>query len=111
MAKTGHYRLGRAREHNLRRKLTEQGFFCVRCIKSAGGRIGNTVKPVDLLAIKKGETPIMIQVSRHRRHIDEEEIGELKRLADLYGAKPILAYIEKRRWVMEDLSSSGGFIL
>ncbi|MCX8191845.1 MAG: hypothetical protein N3F06_03465 [Nitrososphaerales archaeon] len=100
--KASGYRLGRAREHSLRYKLIREGWFCIRCQGSAGGLPRSEVKPIDLIAIKKGVV-YFIQVSKRLNTISEEECYELKSLAKRYGAKPMIAYKDGKRWVMKEL--------
>lgn len=96
------YVLGRSRENNLKRKLIGEGYFCLRLPMSAGGDPRSRIKPVDLVAFRKGEL-LLIQVSKFQRDIGLEEKEELTRLASLYGASACLYYLKGRRWIKETL--------
>jgi len=94
------YKLGRFREYNLLKKLWGEGYVAFRMTGSAGGAIGAKIKPVDIVAIKKGKA-YLIQASKERRKISDEEIRELKRIANLCQAIPMIAYLERRKWNFE----------
>jgi len=96
------YVLGRSRENNLKYKLIRDGWIAFRLQGSAGGLPG-PVKPIDVVALKKGFAPRFFQVSRRRSDISRKEKEELLRLAKLAGAEAMLAHLRKRRWILEPL--------
>lgn len=102
MTKTPSYVLGRAREHSLRYKLIREGWFCIRCQGSAGGMPSAHIKPVDLIAVRKGAVSF-IQVSKRLNDISDEERKELRRLGRKYGARPVIAYKIGNGWVMKSI--------
>jgi Holliday junction resolvase len=81
---------------------------------SAGGLSYSKVKPIDIIAIRRKDDDssevLFIQVSKRKRDITDEEVKELKRLADMVGAKAVIAYTRKdknnrkiTRYVFEDV--------
>ena len=77
------YRRGADFERKVRSMLESKGYLVIR---SAGSKT-----PVDLVALKKGETPVLIQCKISGR-ITDIEVRELKIEAEKAGAKPALAY-------------------
>ncbi|MEM1525134.1 MAG: hypothetical protein QW372_01900 [Nitrososphaerales archaeon] len=102
MKRVSGYKLGRAREHSLRYKLIREGWFCIRCQGSAGGMPQSKIKPIDLIAIKKNVV-WFIQVSKNLNNISKKESYELGRLAKKYGAKPIIAYKNGKKWIIKEI--------
>ncbi|MEM4246483.1 MAG: hypothetical protein QW390_04220 [Candidatus Bathyarchaeia archaeon] len=86
------YVLGRSREHNFVTRARLKGWFAHRCTGSGGGEPGGRVRPVDVICLKKGFPPRLVQVSKDRRDITRSEIEELRRLAEKAGAIPVLVY-------------------
>jgi len=89
------YKEGRARENYIKRKLIDNGWLVLRATGSAGGLPSSRVKPIDLIAMKNGRI-LLIQVSKRKSDITEEEIDELKRLAKIAGAEAVIAYKKGR---------------
>jgi Holliday junction resolvase len=104
---TGGYVLGRRREHAVKRNLLLRGWVVFRSFRSAGGLPQSTVKPVDLVALKSGYKPLLIQVSKHRYAISQDELVELKKICVMCGAVPVLVYKKKkvRGFVFEDANT------
>jgi Holliday junction resolvase len=107
MAKRSNYVLGRSRENNLKYRLIRDGWLVFRMQGSAGGLPSSMVKPIDLVAIKRGRRPLLIQASKRKGDIAAAEKFELRRLARDYGAVPTIAYINGGRWTIEPLAARG----
>lgn len=90
--KMGGYARGRAREGSVQWSLRKDGWFTIRCFKSAGGDPGEPVKPIDVIAFRADQQPLFLQVSKKRTWISEDEIKELLRLAKKSGTIPMLVY-------------------
>jgi Holliday junction resolvase len=101
------YKEGRDRENYVKSKLVKGGWLAFRMTGSAGGVASSKVKPIDIIAVRRkdddnsnsndgdGSEVMFIQVSKRKRDITEEEIKELKRLADMVGARAVIAYTRK----------------
>jgi Holliday junction resolvase len=93
------YKEGRDRENYVKSKLIKEGWLAFRMTGSAGGVASSRVKPIDIIAVRRTATGyvevLFIQVSKRKRDITDEEIRELKRLADMVGAKAVIAYVQK----------------
>ena len=79
-----------------------RGWFAHRCTGSGGGEPKEKVRPIDIICLKKGFGPRLVQVSKNRRDITKDEVEGLKRLAEKTGAVPILAYKSKNRFESVD---------
>ena len=93
-----HYVLGRSREHNFINMTRRHGWFAHRCTGSGGGEPKKKVRPIDVICLKKGHEPRLVQVSKKRGDITEAEIVELRRLAEKTGAVPVLVYKNGNRF-------------
>lgn len=93
-----HYVLGRSREHNFVAMARRHGWFAHRCTGSGGGEPREKVRPIDIICLKKGFEPRLVQVSKKRKDITASEITELKRLAEKTGAIPLLSYKNNNRF-------------
>jgi len=60
------------------------------------------IKPVDLIAVRKGAVSF-IQVSKRLNDISDEERKELRRLGRKYGARPVIAYKIRNDWMMKSI--------
>jgi Holliday junction resolvase len=103
------YKEGRDRENYVKSKLVKEGWLAFRMTGSAGGVASSKVKPIDIIAVRRkknddnsnsndgddGSEVMFIQVSKRKRDITDEEIRELKRLADMVGAKAVIAYVQR----------------
>jgi len=112
--------LGVAREGRLIDRLWDNGFVLIHAPRSAGGypkRIfrekypdifkankDRPVKPIDFAAMRKGKI-YLFQVSKYKAHISNWEIRVLVDLAEQAGAKPMLGWIEDKRWKLVDAVS------
>lgn len=87
-----YYRRGVAREGYIKKVFWDHGIPCFRPYHSAGGRPGAKVKPVDLVALPKDKPPLLIQVSKLRKWISEDEKNELSEIAVQCNGHPLLIY-------------------
>ena len=87
------YQRGRRFEYRVRDHLRERGFFVVRAAKSKG--------VADLIAIRRGDTPLLVQCKGGRRggsaSLPPDEWNALYDAALAAGAIPLLACRVKRR--------------
>ncbi len=74
----------------------------MRSVGSKGGDPKMRVKPVDIVALRRGFDPRFIQISKTRRAITKAEIKELIRLADKAGCTPVLIYKNGNRYTSVD---------
>jgi len=86
------YRKGRRFEYQVRDQLERLGYWVVRQSRSAFP---------DLIALKRGE--ILLVECRLRGRLTNMERKRLMELAERLGARPLLAYREGRRLILEEL--------
>ena len=89
-----HYRKGRRFEYHVKHHLEQQGYAVFRC---AGSR------PVDLVALKPGEPPLLVECKYGKSKLTEADRKALLELARKAGARLILARNDGRRIVLEEL--------
>jgi len=70
------YIKGRAKEYRVKKFLEERGYVVFRCAGS---------KPVDLIALKKGKKPLLIEIKLTKYH-KRRQLEEQLRLAERAGA-------------------------
>jgi Holliday junction resolvase len=80
------YRKGRRLEYRVRDYLRRNGWAVFRCAAS---------KPVDLIALKDGAKPMLIECKYGSSHPTKKEKSDLLELALKAGACPIIAHAEK----------------
>jgi Holliday junction resolvase len=86
-------------ERQARSALVSYGWFVVRAAGSHG--------PADLVALRRGKTPLAVSVKLDGR-LRPYERDELLWLADLAGVVPVVASRKRRGWVLlESLSRDG----
>lgn len=83
-----HYRRGRVRELLARRILEAAGYFVVRSHISRG--------PADLVALKLGRQPMLIQVRTGIHGLRPAERYQLWTAAQLAGARAVIANVSGR---------------
>ena len=93
-----YYRRGVARETYIKRVFWNHGIPCFRPYHSAGGRPGAKIKPVDLVALPKNKPPLLIQISKRRSWISEDEKRELKEIAMECNGDALLIYKIKKKY-------------
>ncbi|MDG7037388.1 MAG: hypothetical protein JRM72_08410 [Nitrososphaerota archaeon] len=76
------YQNGRALEYRVKRQLEDDGWFVTRSSGSHG--------PADLVALKRGRPPLLVQCKANGR-ISPEEREELVKVSKSVGAVPMLA--------------------
>lgn len=76
------YQNGRALEYRVKRQLEDDGWFVTRSSGSHG--------PADLVALKRGKPPLLVQCKANGR-ISQEEKDELVKVSKSVGAIPVLA--------------------
>jgi Holliday junction resolvase len=74
----------------------------MRAVGSKGGDPKKKVKPVDIIALRRGDDPRFIQISKRKRQITPAEVRELVRLAAQAGCTPVLIYKEESRFASVD---------
>jgi len=87
------YRRGRRFEYRVRDHLEKREYYVVRQTRSAFP---------DLIAIKKGEI-LLVECKVHRRRLTKDQRQRLLELTQRLGAKPMLAYREGRKLILEEL--------
>jgi hypothetical protein len=60
------------------------------------------VKPIDIVALRRGFEPRFVQISKTKRAITKAEIRELIRLAQQAGCVPVLIYKDRFRFASVD---------
>jgi Holliday junction resolvase len=80
------YRKGRRLEYRVRDYLRRNGWAVFRCAAS---------KPVDLIALKEGAKPMLIECKYGSSHPTKKEKSSLVELARKAGAYPVIAHAEK----------------
>jgi Holliday junction resolvase len=80
------YKKGRRLEYRVRDYLRRNGWAVFRCAAS---------KPVDLIALKDGAKPMLIECKYGSSHPTKKEKADLVELALKAGAYPIIAHAEK----------------
>ena len=87
------YVRGRSAEYWVKGLLEDQGYLVIRSAASH--------TPIDLLAAKDGMR-LAVQV-KVKGGITKEEKSELRRWAEQFAAKPILATKKRGRWVLKEV--------
>lgn len=93
------YEKGRRFEYRVRDLFKKHGFIVVRAAQS---------KPIDLVCLKNGKS-ILVECKTNKRSLGKNGKKELLNMAKTSGAKPILAYKEKRTVKLLDVETDNLF--
>jgi len=93
------YEKGRRFEYRVRDLFKKHGFIVVRAAQS---------KPIDLVCLKNGNS-ILVECKTNKRSLGKNGKKELLNMAKTSGAKPILAYKEKRKVKLFDVEADNLF--
>jgi len=85
---------GRRFEWRVRDHFRERGYAVFRCSAS---------KPIDLVALKAGETPLLIECKVGRSSLGKVGLERLLAMAEQAGARAVLAVRKGRRLVIHKL--------
>lgn len=88
MAKQTKYEKGRTFEYKIKTYLTRRGYFVIRAAGSHG--------PADLVAVRKGQRPMLVQCKKGTATVGKEEHNELFRAATQADAMAIIITSEDR---------------
>jgi len=83
---------GRRFEYRVRDHFRERGYAVFRCAGS---------KPIDLIAIKKGEPVLLIECKSSSRGVGKVELEKLIELGERTGARVLLARPGKKRLIID----------
>jgi len=81
-------------EHRVKRYFEERGYTAFRMAGS---------KPVDVIALKKGERPLLIECKVGRSSLGKVGLERLLAMAEQAGARVVLAVRKGRRLVIHEL--------
>lgn len=87
------YIKGRRLEYRVRDLFKDKGFIVIRAARSA---------PVDLVCLKNGDS-LLIECKANKSEFGKKNREELLKMAKKAGAKPILAYRDKRKIFLIDV--------
>ena len=115
---TSNKRKGTAREHNYIKMLRRKKHWAIRMYASAGSGISKQefmevfpdiyknegrIKAIDIISVDDDGILIFHQISKHGEDISQSEMRVLIYEAMKANAKPVLAWLEKRKWRMVNL--------
>ena len=86
------YHKGRRFEYRVKRHLERQGYVVFRCAAS---------RPVDLIALKPGEPPLLVECKYGKSKLTEADRRALLELARRAGARALLARNDGREIMLE----------